>query len=192
MPCNILLYTMRPSSCPCPTLRSPGALAQTGRPIWPQVDLGWVVSSSPHSNKQFAKELCSVMAAQKTGAGWAMIFLRIWTLSISTSQLQSIGEPSEWQYHHVRRLTNLHMFLPAGLKPYVCFCVFWSSTMMMLYGCCLQTKMMFFGGWWNACYGWGGVGWGRDNDVRCCLQTKMMFFGGWWNVCYGWGGVGQG
>ena len=24
----------------------------------------------------------------------------------------------------------------------------------------------------------GGVGWGRDNDVRCCLQTKMMFFGG--------------
>ena len=23
----------------------------------------------------------------------------------------------------------------------------------------------------------GGVGWGRDNDVRCCLQTKMMFFG---------------
>ena len=46
--------------------------------------------------------------------------------------------------------------------------------------CYLQTKMMFFGGWWMCLEGWGGVGGGMRFVVtwkqRWCsyLQTKMM------------------
>ena len=62
----------------------------------------------------------------------------------------------------------------------------------------LQTKLMFFVLWWNACYhGWGGVGWGAGMmmfAVDCkrrwcssCSDEMRVIMGG-----VGWGGVGWG
>ena len=87
------------------------------------------------------------------------------------------------------------------LKPRWCFSVgdecIWKGGRGGVGGndvrCCLQTKMMFFVGWWMClcqtkmmfCGAWWmcleGV-WGRT-DVRYCLKTRMLFFVGLLEHC---------